>query len=252
MIPKKIHYIWVGGNPLTPLAEKCIESWKKNCPDYEIIRWDETNFDINENRYCSEAYKSKKWAFVSDYIRLKVLYENGGIYMDTDVEVVKSLDEFLQLPAFSGFEDDENIPTGIIAAEKGNKWIEKLLEDYNNRPFIKEDGSFDTTTNVVLITENTKKQYPEIQLNNTLQKFDSVVFYPKDYFCPIDYATKKLDKTSNTHTIHWFAGSWLPKVTIFQKFKKMIKKSVRFVIGNERYEKIKEKYKDGKGKHKDK
>ena len=149
MIPKIIHYIWVGGKPLTPLAEKCIQSWKKNCPDYEIKRWDESTFDINQNQYCKEAYESKKWAFVSDYIRLKVLFEYGGIYMDTDVEVIKPLDEFLVHPAFSGFENNTQIPTGIMAAEKNNKWIENLLNDYNHRHFIKEDGSFDYTTNVL-------------------------------------------------------------------------------------------------------
>ena len=139
MIPKKIHYIWVGGNPLTPLAEKCIESWKKYCPDYEIVRWDESNFDVNQNQYCKEAYENKKWAFVSDYIRLKVLYEEGGIYMDTDVEVVKPLDKFLSNPAFSGFENDTMIPTGIIASEKNNPWVDKLLKKYDDKHFIKKN-----------------------------------------------------------------------------------------------------------------
>ena len=226
MIPKIIHYIWVGGKPLNAFAEKCIKSWKKYCPDYEIKRWDETNFDINENEYCKQAYESKKWAFVSDYIRLKVLYEYGGIYMDTDVEVVKPLDKFLTDPAFSGFENDTMIPTGIMAAEKGNLWIKSLLSDYDNRKFIKEDGSLDMTTNVTLITENTVKQYPEIQLNNTEQRFENVVFYTKDYFCPIDLVTNKLKKTNNTHAIHWFNSSWFtPK----QKFKKNVRKFLNIV-----------------------
>ena len=128
MIPKVIHYVWVGGKPLNELAEKCIASWKKYCPDYEIKRWDETNFDINQNRFCKEALENKKWAFVADYIRLKVLYDEGGIYMDADVEVINPIDEFLQCPGFSGFECTGYIPTGIMAAEKGNKWIKLMLE----------------------------------------------------------------------------------------------------------------------------
>ena len=221
MIPKIIHYVWVGGKPLTPLAERCIESWKKHCPDYEIKRWDESNFDINENQYCKEAYDSKKWAFVSDYIRLKVLHEEGGIYMDTDVEVIKPLDSFLIDPAFSGFENETMIPTGIIAAEKGNGWINNLLKDYANRKFIKADGTYDMTTNVTLITENTKRQFPEIQLNNTMQRFEEVVFYPKDYFCPKSQVNYKTYLTKNSCAIHHFNSSWYtPK----QKLKKKVKK----------------------------
>lgn len=221
MIPKIIHYVWVGGKPLTPLAEKCIASWKKYCPDYEIKRWDETTFDVNQNEYCKQAYESKKWAFVSDYIRLKVMYDFGGIYMDTDVEVIKPLDAFLDNHAFSGYEDKDTIPTGIMASEKQGKWVGELLKDYDTKKFIKEDGSFNLETNVVQITNTTKKMYPNIVLNNTLTKCEDVVFYPKDYFCPIDLITNKKKITKNTCTIHWFAGSWLSGKT---RCKKIVKK----------------------------
>ncbi len=226
MIPKIIHYVWVGGKPLTPLAEKCIASWKKYCPDYEIKRWDETTFDINQNNYCKQAYESKKWAFVSDYIRLKVMYDFGGIYMDTDVEVVKSLDDFLDNKAFSGYEDKDTIPTGIMASEKHGAWVNELLKDYDTKTFINEDGSFNMETNVVQITNTTKRMYPKLNLNNTLTDCGDVVFYPKDYFCPIDLITNKKRITANTHTIHWFAGSWL---TGKAKFKKAIKSCLNFV-----------------------
>lgn len=237
MIPKIIHYVWVGGKPLNALAKKCIESWKKHCPDYEIKQWDETNFDINENQYCKEAYDSKKWAFVSDYIRLKVLHMYGGIYMDTDVEVVKSLDEFLVHPAFSGFEGPDAIPTGIIGAEKNNWWIANMLSYYDDAHFIKPNGELDQTTNVVLITNGTKAIYPNLQLNNTYQGFKDVVFYPKDYFCPIDLEIRELEKTSNTHTIHWFAGSWIEKPGFMARIRKFFKKILRFFMGKENYRK---------------
>lgn len=243
MIPKIIHYVWVGGKPLTPLAEKCIESWKKLCPDYEIKRWDESTFDLNENQYAKEAYESKKWAFVSDYIRVKVLYEYGGIYMDTDVEVIKSLDKFLKHPAFSGFETETFIPTGIMACEKGNLWMKTLLEYYNDRHFIFENGEMDLTTNVVSITENTKKLYPDMVLDGKFLELKDVVFYPKEYFCPIDYETKKCLKTKNTHTIHYFAGSWMPKKTFIQKVKSTICIIAKKVLGKNNYNKIKNKIK---------
>lgn len=236
MIPKKIHYIWVGGKPLNQLAEKCIASWKKYCPDYEIIRWDETNFDINQNQYCKEAYENKKWAFVSDYIRMKVLYEEGGVYMDTDVEVIKPLDEFLTLPAFSGFENDTMIPTGIIAAEKGSKWIKNLLSDYDNRHFVKEDGTLDITTNVTLITNKTKEMYPELELNNTYQQFESVTFYPKDYFCPKSQSDGKIRLTKNSYTIHHFSGSWVKKSV---KFKAKIMQFIKRILGEKTVNKLK-------------
>lgn len=225
-IPKVIHYIWVGGNPLTPLAEKCIASWKKFCPDYEIKRWDETNFDINENEYCKQAYENKKWAFVSDYIRLKVLYEEGGIYMDTDVEVVKPLDKFLHHSAFSGYEDYNSIPTGIIASEKHGLWVERLLRDYNTKKFINNDGSFNLETNVVQITKTTKEMAPNLVLNNEFIDLGDVVFYPKDYFCPINLITNKKKITNNTHTIHWFAGSWY---SFKDKLKRRTKKVLNFI-----------------------
>ena len=239
MIPKIIHYIWVGGNPLTPLAKKCIESWKKHCPDYEIKQWDETNFDINQNQYCKEAYENKKWAFVSDYIRLKVLHDEGGIYMDTDVEVIKSLDQFLNNKAFSGYEEPHSIPTGIMASEKHGKWVKRLLMDYDKKRFVNEDGSFNLETNVVQITNTTKEMYPEMILNNELTDLGEIVFYPKDYFCPICYATRKLNKTENTHTIHWFAGSWVPqKQKRKEKLKRFLDK-VTFGLFDKVWKKIK-------------
>ena len=140
MIPKVIHYCWFGGKPLPELARKCLASWKKFCPDYEIVRWDESNFDVACCDYVKEAYEAKKWAFVSDYARLKALVDNGGVYMDTDVEVIRPLDEFLRHEAFSGFEDDKMISTGIMASVKGFAPFAEMLADYHTRHFYRRRG----------------------------------------------------------------------------------------------------------------
>jgi len=241
MIPKLIHYVWVGGNPLDELALKCIASWKKFCPDYEIIEWNEKNFDVNQNLYCKQAYEKKKWAFASDYIRLKVLFDNGGVYMDTDVEVIKPIDEFLSLPAFSGFENDKNIPTGLIACQKGNLWVKRMLEFYDDAEFV------NLATNVETITRLTKEMYPQILYNNTEQHFNHFSVFPKDYFCANCFNTRKTNITENTHTIHWFNGSWVVKRTFFQKananMKHFSKETIKFIIGKRLTEKIKNKRK---------
>lgn len=206
-IPKVIHYVWFGGNPLGEEEQSCIESWKKFCPEFEIIRWDETNFDVSQYRYCREAYEAEKWAFVSDFVRLWVLVNHGGIYMDTDVEVVKPLDEFLSHDAFSGFESQTAIPTGIMACRKGFPLFEKLLNDYYDRRFLFEDGSLDLTTNVTTITNTCLAR--GFVPNNTYQVVDGLALYPNDWFCPKSHDTGLIHTTENTHTIHHFAGSWL-------------------------------------------
>lgn len=207
-IPKVIHYCWFGGNEKPENVNTYINTWKKFCPDYEIIEWNENNFDINSNLYVKQAYEQKKYAFVTDYVRLYVLYNYGGIYMDTDVEVLKSLDSFLEHSAFSGFENNNQVPTGIMGAEKFNPWIKDLLDEYKDLTFIKPDGSLDLTTNVVRITNLTKSKY-NLNVASSYQNLNNVVvFYPFDYFCPKDWETGKINCTSNTHTIHHFAGSW--------------------------------------------
>ena len=206
MIPKIIHYCWFGGNPLPESAKKYIQSWKKYCPDYEIIEWNENNFKLDIVPYVKEAYEKKKWAFVTDYVRLYALNKIGGIYMDTDVEVLRNLDEFLHSEGFSGFERQDAIPTGIMAAEAGNPFIKALLKQYNNLHFCRPDGTLDLTTNVSRITEYAVNR--GLVLNGQQQLVDHFMIYPQDFFCPKDYITGKVTLTENTCTIHHFSGSW--------------------------------------------
>ena len=238
MIPKIIHYCWFGGKPLPELACKCIESWKKYLPEYEIIRWDENTFDINSNPYVKEAYENKKFAFVTDYVRLYAIYTQGGIYMDTDVEVRKPLDQFLKHQAFSGFESYHDIPTGIMASEKGFQGIKDQLDYYNDRHFIKEDGSFDMTTNVVTITNYYKER--GLKRNNTFQVIEGYAFYPRIYFCPSKLdITERLDEI---YTIHHMAGSWLDPEELRKKkstgsnIKVLMAKYFRKMFGHHLYE----------------
>lgn len=207
MIPKRIHYVWFGGNELPDDAKACIDSWRKHCPDYEIIRWDESNFDIRVNRYVREAYESKKWAFVSDYARLWALVNHGGVYMDTDVELIGPIDFALRHQAFSGFESNCSIPTGIMACEQGFPLFSELLHDYDDRRFILDDGSFDITTNVTAITNACLKH--GLVPDNTYQTVDGLALYPSDWFCPKSHDTGKITLSKNTCAIHHFAGSWL-------------------------------------------
>lgn len=209
MIPKIIHYCWFGGNKKPKLAKKCIRSWKKYCPDYKIIEWNEDNFDMNYNSYVKEAYEAKKWAFVSDVVRLYAIVNYGGIYMDTDVEVLKPLDDLLEYEAVSGFEDQEHIPTGLMACEIGQDLFKEFLDEYKGLHFIKQDGSLDFTTNVTRIT-NTCKKYG-FQPNNTLQNVNGLTLLPNDYLCPKSYDTGEINLTENSYTIHHFNGSWKPK-----------------------------------------
>jgi mannosyltransferase OCH1-like enzyme len=233
MIPKKIHYCWFGGNPLPKSAKKCIKSWKKYCSDYQIIEWNENNFDISSAPlYVRQAYEAKKWAFVTDYVRLYALYTNGGIYMDTDVEVIKPLDVFLKHKAFSGFEDDTRIPTGIMAAEKEHPLFKEWLDQYNDKKFLLCDGTLNLETNVVAITKSMKKS--GMQFNNTLQTINDCTFYPNDYFCPLNNNTGKLDKTENTYTIHWFSTSWLSPMT---RLKKKITRPLHRIFGEDVFHK---------------
>ena len=209
MIPKKIHYCWFGRGPKPEFAERCIASWKKYCPDYEIIEWNEESFDVNTNDYVKEAYEEKKYAFVSDYVRLWAIYSYGGIYMDTDVEVLKPLDRFLVHHAFTGFESPTKAVTGIIGCEKGNEVMKELLSYYSNKHFRLSNNDLDLTTNTVIITIALTRH--GIRLDNTYQELcvgGGIVIYPNVVFCPDRERLNDKSYRQDVYTIHYFNASW--------------------------------------------
>lgn len=206
-IPKVIHYCWFGKGIIPQLEEKCIASWKKYCPDYEIICHNEDNFDISENKYAKEAYDAGKWAFVSDYVRLKVLYENGGIYLDTDVEIIKPIDDLIKENGYMGYDDNGVVATGLgFACEKGNELVKNLLADYDDISFIRPDGSYDITPCPVRNNETLKRLGMDFSIKE--QIFMGIRMLPEDYLCPLKYYTGKKVITENTYSIHHFCASW--------------------------------------------
>ena len=214
MIPKIIHYCWFGGKDLPNLASRCIDSWKRFLPEYEIKCWSEDNFDIeNSVSYLQEAYTSKKFAFVSDYVRLYALYNEGGIYMDTDVEVINDFTKLLGENTVLGYEDDKNLTTAFIAVPPKAIWVKELLDLYEKRSFIKEDGLLDLTTNVIFISNYLKEK--GLILNGKYLKKDDIEIYPSEYFSPRSWDKGKYHITDNTYTIHYFAGTWHSPYTRF-------------------------------------
>lgn len=215
MIEKKIHYIWFGGNKPKEVL-KCIESWRKNLPEYEIVEWNENNFDLEkemkECKFLRECYKRKLWAFLSDYVRLEVLYQHGGIYLDTDIEIIKNLDDLLDTDFFTGYENEEIISFGILGCTPKHKVIERMLNFYNNQ--IWNSDMYIITS---ILTEILKEEY-----GDKIFKTPEIKIYPKEYFYPYNHDEEfsKECLTENTYAIHWWGKSWgkNPKV-YFLKYK---------------------------------
>lgn len=207
MIPKVIHYCWFGGTPLSEKVIKNIQSWKKYCPDYKIIRWDESNFDIKKYQFAFEAYTKQQWAFVSDVARLDIIYNNGGFYLDTDVELLSSLDKFRTDKIFLAREDRLTVNTGIgFGAEINNAFVLRNLLEYQNKSFVNSDGSLnkilcvDVTTHLLNLLK--------IKPSNKIQATAEIKIYPRDYFCPMRISSGKIVMTNNTVSIHHYDASW--------------------------------------------
>ena len=205
MIPKIIHYCWFGSKEKPKEVIDTVNKWKKLSPGFQFIEWNESNFDINVCDYVREAYQAKKWAFVSDYARLQALVQYGGVYLDTDVEMIKPFDVFLSNQAFMGFERAGYVGTGIIGAEKGFKFFSKVLQQYRNLHFILEDGKQNIVTNVEFIT---KLLWDKGLIGNDEQYVENIHIYPINTFCAKDYETGQITANEETYSIHNYAGTW--------------------------------------------
>ena len=218
-IPKTIHYIWFGNQPMPKISKQCIESWKKYCPDYEIKLWTEENFDVNQIPYCKQAYQRKKYAFVSDYARLYILYHYGGIYLDIDVEMRKGLDDLLGNSCFMGFETRGKVAPGLIlGSHQENKCVKQLMEQYEKLPAFpkKKHNICDMTTHFL-------KEKMGLKPIDEIQYLEDVTVYPQEYFCASDWITRKSNITENTYCFHHYAGSWMNP---WQKLKRMIRNKI--------------------------
>lgn len=218
MIPKKIHYCWFGGGELPEKDKRCIESWKKYCPDYEIIRWDESNYDISKCKYMKDAYDNKKWGFVPDYARLDIIYNEGGIYLDTDVEVIKCFDDLLNLTGFMGFENEKYVNLGSgFGAEKENHIIKRLRDVYDSKTFINADGTLNLIASPKYSTTILEKE--GLKRNNITQELKGIKVFSSDYLSPLGFNDGVLRCTNHTYSIHWFNMSWKEKDEINLVFK---------------------------------
>lgn len=208
LIPKKIHYMWLGGGALPPNLQKCIDSWCRFCPDYEIIKWDESNYDLKKSVYMEQAYKYKKYGYVPDYARVDILYHYGGIYMDTDVEVIRNLDDLLYQEAFSSVEKWQVLNLGgCSGAVPKHPALEKFLQAWEQRRFVDEEGHADMLSSGFVDTK-VAMDYGYV-LNGQNQNILGMNIYTYDYFHPYDYMSGKMEMTDDTHTIHHFNGGWL-------------------------------------------
>ena len=230
-IPKVIHYCWFGGNPLPELAVKCIASWKKYLPDFEIKEWNESNFDVHQVAYVDEAYRLKNYAHVSDYARFWILYHYGGVYFDTDVEVIRPMEDIIARGSFMGFECQEGAPTdnpdgnvaaGLgVGAYPGHPFLSRVLDFYNQAHFARWDGK--STGNVTLLTTRLFDFDQKELLEGGIVRVNDMLIYPEEYFCPINCYTNETKITQNTRTIHHYAASWLgPKEKFIQLLTRLI------------------------------
>jgi len=205
LIPKKIHYCWFGNSVMSENELRCIDSWKKYCPDYEIIRWDEHNYDCKRTRYLREVYEYGHYSAVSSYARFEILNEIGGIYLDTDVEIIKSIDELLRLPAYMGFEVTGTVNTGHgFGTVQGNQIYREIVDYYDSISHYNDEGEFHYTNCPIITTEILKKH--GLKMDGTLQQIDNITIFPNDYFDPVMQIPVK-----NTYSVHRYSSLWSMK-----------------------------------------
>lgn len=225
MIPKIIHLCWLSGDPYPPKITKCLKTWKEFLPDYEVILWDTKRFNLDSSIWVRQAFEKRKYAFAADYIRFYALYHYGGIYLDSDVEVLKSFDDFLDLPYFIGAEKAQTPEAAIIGAEKGCDWIKVCLDYYQNRPFIREDGSLDikTVPDIMIRQIEQIKPIRVLSLEDSLniRKFDmekEVLEFNDAFFSPKVFDSRQVEVTPYTYAIHHYQNSWFsPKAKAYYR-----------------------------------
>lgn len=233
-IPRIIHYCWFGGNSKTKQVEKCINSWRKKCPNYEIVEWNENNFDVTQNAYVKWCYDNRKWAFLSDYARLCIINEQGGIYFDTDVELLKAIDDLLVYEAFFGFENNSAINTGQgFGAIKNHPSLLEMIKQYDDL-IPNQDGEFSLITCPEL---NTNALIPfGLELNGSRQNLNGIEILPADFMNPYNDEIGKLNITNNTISVHWYSKSWLSKKTVLRS---KITKPLHRIFGTDCFKWIK-------------
>lgn len=236
MIPKIIHYCWFGGKPLPESALKCIASWKKFLPDYELKEWNESNFDVKMVRFTQEAYALKQYAFVSDYARFWILYNYGGVYFDTDVELIKPIDDIIERGPFTGMEIPYKKASGLwginpgvgIACDKENALLKDFLQCYSAKHFVNLRGSFSTT--VVKMVSKKMNVLPYDMDSAGIAHFLNMSVYPREYFCPLNYETGEMSVTENTRSIHHYAATWVSRKSILDRvLRRIYWLKIRFV-----------------------
>ena len=229
MIPKTIHYCWFGRGEKPKLVQKCIASWKKHLPDYVLVEWNEDNFDVQQNTFVRQAYAHRNFAFVSDYARAKALTEQGGIYLDTDVEVLRNFDDVLDHSFFAGFEEKNFVGTCVMGAEKDCALLREYMAHYDGCAYEQPDGTLYSDTNVLLLTRLFEQR--GFALDNTYQEKDGVAVYPREWFSPYDYIHSISYITEDSRTIHHFAQLWLPRSA---RLKTTVRRTVGKIVGGER------------------
>lgn len=239
MIEKKIYYCWFGNAKKSKLIKNCIKSWYKYCEGYEIIEINESNFDISQNKFCAQAYKEKKYAYVADYARTKTIYENGGIYLDCDVELLKPLNKFLEHTVFIGVEKYDLLESYLFGAVKFSPYIKAVLSTFEDEEFCLSNGEYNFHTMPQRFSECFREMYSVAQIDDTTYELQDIIVYPQRYFQPIDFKTEELVLTKDTYAIHHYAASWYsPSKRFAKKCEKLLprflRRWIRKIIGKER------------------
>lgn len=237
MIPKIIHFCWISGDPYPSLINHCINSWHRTLPDYKLMLWDKNKVDSLASIWVNQACQHKKYAFVADYVRCYALFHYGGIYLDADVEVLKNMDDLLDQQSFIGYDPTNEIEAAIIGAEPNSPWIKETLNYYNNRNFIKADGSFDMKPIPQIISTTLHQCFDFKDQPNRIQFLPGLTLYSADYFSPKNYQISRIQTTANTYTIHHFDGQWLSP-TFKNKAKRVIHKVLYKIFGEQYHTKI--------------